>query len=220
MIAVVHFLGEELDQYIGDYRDSAMSFTAGVSIAYIFVQLLPEFHRIALNSSELVFVFPLLGFSSIHLAEKYIARSGFPRDKMLREYAEVHSAFLFIYHAAVGYLVASLLDTSAVSGLLFFIPIVLHSAVSSLSIKELHDTFGARTSFKLVISSSPLIGVLVFNLGMVTQSFFNLVFGMVVGMFFYVVIRDSIPDGDRSHPSEYLAGVMIYFAVILIANAI
>lgn len=184
-------------------------------MTYIFVQLLPEFHRIALESTELIFAFPLLGFSSIHLLEKYLAKSGIGEREMRKDYGEIHSVFLFFYHGALGYLIASLLAENTVSGLLFFLPVVLHIAVSSFSMTELHESFFQKKIVKVGISIAPVIGVLLHNLGNISSHHFNPVFGIVVGMFFYVVIRDSMPEDDEAQPIEYILGVLAYLAVIL-----
>lgn len=219
-IAAAHFLGEELDSYLVDYKEQVTSFSAGVSITYIFVQLMPEFHRLARDSGELIFIFPMIGFSSIHLLEKYVAKSGLARERMREDYGEIHTVFLFMYHGAIGYLIASLIAENAVSGLLFFLPIFLHVAVSSLSITELHESFFRRNSVKLLVSLAPVIGVLIHRFVEVADGYFNPVFGTVIGMFFYVVIRDSMPKADRGQPLEYIAGTLIYLAVIIAANAL
>ncbi|MFB6214132.1 MAG: hypothetical protein ABEJ07_06245 [Candidatus Nanohaloarchaea archaeon] len=220
LMALVHFLGEELESYISGYREQIVSFSAGASITYIFVQLLPEFHRVATESSELIFVFPLLGFSSIHLLEKYLAKSDIEGEKMRRDYGEIHSGFLFLYHGAIGYLIASLLAESAVSGLLFFLPIILHVAVSSFSVTELHEDFVRRETVKVLISVAPVLGALIHRIGAVASHHFNPIFGTVIGMFFFIVVRDSIPREERGKPTEYLIGMVIYLAVIIMAKTI
>ena len=220
LLAAVHFLSEELEEHIRVRRDQVVSFSSGVSITYIFVQLLPEFNQIALESSELVFIFPLLGFSSIHLLEKYVAKAGLGEKEMRKDYGEIHSAFLFFYHGAIGYLIASLLVESTISGLLFFIPVVLHIAVSSFSMTELHESFFQKKTVKIGISIAPVIGVLLHQFGNISTQHFNPVFGTVVGMFFYVVIRDSMPDQDRGQPLEYIIGAIAYLAIILAANTV
>lgn len=219
-MGITHFLSEELEEHMSGYRERVISFSAGASITYIFVQLMPEFHRIARESSELIFIFPLAGFSSIHLIEKYIAQSGLEDEKMREEYGEVHSIFLFLYSGAIGYLIASLIAESTVTGLLFFIPILLHVAVSSLSLTELHEKFSQKITVKLAISIAPILGVLTYQLGSITENYFNPVFGTVIGMFFYVVIRDSIPRNDRGQPLEYVLGALIYLTIIIALNTI
>jgi hypothetical protein len=219
-LAAVHFLGEELEKYFSSYRQEILSFSTGASITYIFVQLLPEFHNIALESTELIFIFPLIGFSGIHLTEKYIAKSSLSPDKMKKDYAELHAGFLVFYHAAIGYLVASLIVESTVSGILFFLPILLHTAVSSLSTTELHEDFARKQTVKTVLVMAPLFGVLAHLSGIISEHLFNPIFGTAIGMFFYVVIRDSIPEGKKGRPLEYLIGSATYLTVIFIANTL
>lgn len=202
------------------YREEVISFTAGASITYIFVQLLPEFHRIALDSTELIFVFPLAGFSSIHLLEKYLAKSGIPEEQVRKDYGEIHSVFLLLYHGAIGYLIASLLAESTVSGLLFFIPVVMHIAVSSFSLSELHESVARRPGVKVAVSVAPLLGVVFHQAGIVSRQLFDPLFGTVIGMFFYVVIRDSIPGEEVGCPREFIVGMLVYLSVILVANSI
>jgi uncharacterized membrane protein YiaA len=220
VIGIVHFLGEELEGLMSGYREEVVSFSSGASITYIFVQLMPEFHRIAAEASETIFIFPLLGFSSIHVVEKYLAKSSIEGEQMKRDYAEIHSAFIFLYSGAIGYLIASLIAENAVSGLLFFLPIIMHVAVSSFSVTELHEKFSRKTSVKYTVSLAPILGVLSHRTGLLTKGQFNPVFGTVIGMFFYIVIRDSIPDGDKGKPVEYATGMLIYLVVILSANTL
>lgn len=197
LIALVHFLGEELNEYISGYRSEIVSVASGASITYIFLELMPEFYRVAARSTELIFVFPLLGFSSIHLLEKYIAQAGFDQGRMRRDYGGVHSVFLFIYYAALGYLASSLLAQNSVSGLLFFLPIILHVAVSSFSITKLHEDFVGKTAIKLAVSSAPVIGVILHKFRIISTAHFNPIFGVVTGMFLYVAVRDSMPAEDE-----------------------
>jgi hypothetical protein len=212
-------MGEELEEAISGYREQVVSFSSGASITYIFLQLIPEFQEISSNSTDIVFVFPLLGFSSIHLLEKYILKSSTGHEKMRKEFGEIHSSFLFLYHGAIGYLISSLFAQNTASGLLFFIPIILHVAVSSLSLTELHEDFAQRKSVKLAIALAPLIGVALHQFGNLIENYFGILFGTVIGMFIYVVIRDSIPEEDNGKPLEYLLGMLIYLIIIVFVKS-
>ncbi|MFB6245877.1 MAG: hypothetical protein ABEJ03_06050 [Candidatus Nanohaloarchaea archaeon] len=216
----LHFLGEEIDEYLEGYREMVVSFGSGVSVSYIFVRLLPEFHRAASSSSRFVFSFPLIGFSSVHLAEKYLAKSSITGERLRKDYAELHTGFLFLYHASIGYLIATLVAESAVSGLLFILPVVIHVAVSSISVSELHEELSRRLSMKLLVSVAPLLGVTIHVLGSIPSRTFTPVFGAVTGMFFYIAVRDSIPHGEDGRPLEYLAGMTLYLAVMVAASSL
>lgn len=218
IVAIVHFLGEELEEFTSGHKEKIVSFASGVSVVYIFAQLLPEYQRIASESSELIFVAPLLGFSSIHLTEKLIAKKGLSKKEARRDYSDIHSAFLLFYHGAIGFLIASLLAENTASGLLFFIPILLHSAISSFSFSELHESVSQRLGIKLTISLAPILGAILHGTGLITDLIFNPVFGVVTGIFIYVVIRDSIPSGDEGRPLEYVLGTLLYLLVIISAN--
>ncbi|MFB6209018.1 MAG: hypothetical protein ABEJ56_02660 [Candidatus Nanohaloarchaea archaeon] len=218
IMAGVHFLVEEIESYTEGFKEEIISFGAGVSISYVFVQLLPEFHSIVSESSEMIFAFPLIGFSSLHLIEKYLAKSDVSGIQLRKDYADLHYSFLFFYHTAIGYLIASLLEESAVSGILFYVPILIHVAVSSFSLNELHESISKNLGLKISISLAPVLGVMFFSSGLVSDRLFNPVFGSVIGMFFYVAVRDSIPEGKKGKPLEYLLGVLIYLGIILAAN--
>lgn len=208
-------MGEELEEYAGGHKEKIISLASGVSVAYIFAQLLPEYQRIASETSELLFVAPLLGFSSIHVSEKIIAKKGLSQKKLKQDYSDIHSAFLLFYHGAIGFLMASLISSNTSSGILFFIPILLHSAVSSFSFSELHEDISQRLGVKLTVSLAPIFGVIMHSTGFLTELVFNPVFGVVTGMFIYVVIRDSIPSGKEGRPLEYVLGGLIYLLVII-----
>jgi len=152
--------------------------------------------------------------------EKYIAKSDINGDQMRKDYAEIHLGFLILYHSTLGYLIAFILSENTVSGLLFFVPILLHVAVSSLSISELHEKFTSKTSVKALSSLAPMAGVLVYMFELISQSLFVPIFGTAIGMFFYVGVRDSIPNGDKGRPLEYLLGILLYLGVVLLANTV
>jgi len=219
-LALVHFLAEELEDFTQGYQEQIISFASGVSITYIFVELIPEFASMVDGATKMAFVPALLGFSSIHLAEKYFSRKGYSQEVVRERYGEVHSAFLFLYHTAIGFLIASLVTESAVSGLLFFLPMILHVAVSSFSMSELHEDIARKPVVKLTISAAPLLGYILHNYRVLSPGLFPQLFGLVIGMFIYVVVRDSIPRGEEGKPVEYVLGLASYLAVIVLASVI
>ncbi|MBI2658951.1 hypothetical protein HYX05_02505 [Candidatus Woesearchaeota archaeon] len=53
-----------------------ISFSAGVAISYIILNLLPEISTYALIDGKRIFLYALLGFVSLNLIEQYIYKSG------------------------------------------------------------------------------------------------------------------------------------------------
>lgn len=215
ILAALHFLGEELDEVTAPHKERITSFTTGVMVAYVFLQLLPEHHRIVTQIGDTGFIFALAGFSSIHIAEKYISLSDYSGQQMRKKYKELHSVFLFLYHGAIGTLIAALLSQDVLTGTLFFIPIALHTAISSFSLTELHEDALDNPVVKTGISLAPLMGAAAYLYNIIVSTGFQVLLGVVTGMFIYVVLRDAIPDKGAGKPWAYLAGTLFYGAVIL-----
>jgi hypothetical protein len=217
-IALTHFLAEELEELALEMKEEVVSFSSGISISYVFTELLPEFNTV--SSADSIMLFPLLGFSTIHIVEKYVSKRSMTGEEAAEEYNEIHSAFLFVYYGAIGFLISMLFAENLVSGSLFILPILLHSAVSSLSFSELHEKASERLGVKLAVSAAPLIGVALHNLHIISSSVFRPVFGVVTGMFLYIAIRDSIPGGEDGKPVEFIVGSLIYLGVIVASRAL
>jgi len=181
------------------------------------MQLIPEFQSLA-GSSKTIFVFPLAGFAGIHLAEKHLAKEGLEHEKVREEFKELHSGFLFLYHGSIGFLLTSIFTETFLSGLLFYMPILLHTTVSSLSFSELHEEATQRLPIKILISISPIIGSLFYFSQILTSQMFGILFGIVSGMFMYVVIRDSIPRGRLGKPFSFAIGMTLYIVLICLTK--
>jgi hypothetical protein len=88
-LGLVHFFSESLNPPHGRARYRVVSLAAGISIAYLFLHLLPETYEAATHLRQWVFVFLLLGFSGFHLVEKLIYQHA-DRTRLLRDLKEVH----------------------------------------------------------------------------------------------------------------------------------
>ncbi len=100
LLGIVHFFSEKLKPEEGAKHYRIVSFAAGISIAYLFLDLLPHTYEAAIHLKNWVFLFLLLGFVIFHLAEKYIYQHS-DQKKLELELKEIHSIF-FIYYFLVG----------------------------------------------------------------------------------------------------------------------
>lgn len=214
-LAAVHFLGEELDDITFAHQPALTSFTTGVTITYVFLQLLPEHHRGVAYLGEFGFLFGLLGFSMLHLAKKGAYTHGDGVNDIRHQFKEIHTIFLASYHFALGLLLQLLTEIGAVDGLLFFLPVLLHTGISSLSLTELHEEVLDRTWVKAAVAASPVLGVAFGALGLVSMPLFHAILGTVTGMFLYVVIHDALPQQGEGRPWFYVAGMMVYSGLIV-----
>lgn len=216
-LAIVHFLGEELEDVTFKHQTEIASFATGVTVTYVFLQLLPEHHKGVEYLGNFGFLFGLLGFSALHLTKKYVTLHEEGWADIRHEFKEIHTVFLFTYHFALGLLLQQLTSISIISGLLFFLPVFLHTAISSLSLTELHEDVLNRLSVKVAVSISPVLGVVVGVTDMVSIQIFHALLGLVTGMFLYTVIHDALPASGEGAPRYYVLGSVLY-AVIIVAT--
>ncbi len=190
------------------------SFSVGISLAYIFLYLFPEMLQASRFDSMSVFSSVLLGIAIIRLVEIHVWKH---RSKAVlkKELKEVHAVSFFIYHFVIGMVLFELLKFSVIGGILFFLPALLHSAVSSTSLKEIHDEIRAGAS-RVLLALSTLLGISIMYFVSVPASAHSILLGFVVGVLLYIVMRDSMPKESAGKPLHFLAGILLYALLILI----
>ncbi|MDY6766358.1 MAG: hypothetical protein SVW77_03240, partial [Candidatus Nanohaloarchaea archaeon] len=50
---------------------------------------------------------------------------------------------------------------------------------------------------------------------LISTAVFHVLLGLVTGLFLYVVIRDSLPAEESGAPAYFLAGMLIYTAIVV-----
>lgn len=214
LLAFIHHFGEHLSDTSFAHQDKIASFSAGVTITYVFLQLLPEFHKGIEHIGSMGAFSLLIGFSAIHLTEKWVYQHEKTSAEIRHDFKEIHSVFLFVYYAAIGFLLHELIAVSVVNGTLFFIPILFHTTISSFSLIELDDEILNNSIVRGLITLAVFLGTGTAALLPTAPSLFYLVLGGVTGMFLYVVIHDSMPTEDSGKPSYFLLGLAFYSAVM------
>ncbi len=213
VLAVVHYFSERIEPRDPVTRHKLVSFVAGISITYIFLQLFPKVYQGVESLHEFLFLFILTGFACFHLIEKHIYQH--ESKEILHEDLRItHSAMFFFYHLIIGILLVELVSINLVGGILFFIPILFHTAVSSASLKGIHIRIRERIILKIILSCSTLLGVLIVYFVSVPSYVVYALLGFILGSLLYVVIRDSIPKETEGKAIYFVLGVVAYALII------
>jgi len=214
LIGVVHYFSERIN-IKGSIRMGAVSFTAGILITYLFLELFPGLFETGTVFSRVSLVFMLVGFTVFHILEKFIYQHSKSTDVLKKELKEVHTLSLFVYYIVMGMVIANIgMSVGMGKATLFFIPVLLHAALSSISMSELHDIIRGKATLKFLLSFSVLIGILIAHYLEFVQSINNVLMGSIIGMFLYVTIVDSIPKERKGRPAYFLLGVIVYASII------
>lgn len=210
-ISLVHYFGEKIDEYLSGYSFLVASFSAGFSVSYFFIRLLPETMNNSFTSISNLFI--LAGFSSMYIVEEFVYTREEVFGEINYEFKEVHTVLVSSYHLVIGMLITFLSGKSGNHLLLFYLPVLLHTAVNSVAVKEMNEEMLDITWVKLFASFTTLMGVLMgfyFNMG--EQVLYSLL-GVIGGAFIYIVIHDAL-DPRKERPLGFLSGVTAFLILI------
>lgn len=184
------------------------SFAAGVSVAFLFLDMMPDFSSKVF--SPWAFVWILLGFSAYHLVEKYLYQHHAKRAS----FRQFHSGFTLLYHFALGVVLSQFARQSDFAALLFFIPLSLHLGVSSAVQHHIHPSLAQsmkkNVGLKLLYASAPLLGVIVCSIINLSLQAIIIFQGLAIGSLFFIVIRESLPRDSKGEPLWFVIGTFAY----------
>tara|TARA_Y100000034_G_scaffold136421_1_gene212787 strand:- start:1426 stop:2079 length:654 start_codon:yes stop_codon:yes gene_type:complete len=204
-VSIMHYLNQSYFSKLKDMR--LVSFSAGVSIAYIFLHMFPQF-TISVGNNKIFFILVLIGFATFHLVEKYIYKNTKnPKHKLAIE----DSIISGLYHFFTGILLVNFFNLNVLEGLLFTIPIFLHTGVA----RHPFDISNHK-NIQYVTSASTLVGVIIatYAFRYFHNDFFNIILGFVLGALIFTVTRHSLPKEREGEPLFFLFGALLYSIVL------
>lgn len=208
LISILHYLSDFISLKLIRYRGKILPFAAGLSITYIFLELLPLVYIDIENLRNIAYIFILSGFTIFHVMEKYVYQHSRSQER-LTKLMHVHSLGFFVYYTMIG-IVLFVLAQNPRGGILFMIPILFHSTISSASFKEIHADLKESRVIRLFLASSTLIGVFIAGVFPVSLQVYYAMLGFVVGVLFYIIIKDIVPEKEEGDPMYFLAGIVIF----------
>ncbi|MFO7677380.1 MAG: hypothetical protein R6V50_03235 [Thermoplasmatota archaeon] len=211
LLGIVQFFDEYIIQSYGRYYVSILSFSAGVSVTYVFLHLLPQFSIAVVESNQLLFLALLFGFIFIHLVEKYIYQHS--SDEIIDNRLEhVNQSISVIYHIILGFVIFEFAQHGLIDAFLLFIPILIFTAVSTLPLRR-----HSNSIIKFFGSQATLFGViLAFGfVDIIQKNIQNAFIGFVIGGLIFSVIRHSLPKDKQGKPLLFILGVIIYAPIVL-----
>ena len=191
-----------------------ISFSAGVAISYIILNLFPEISTFALIDGKRIFLYALLGFVSLNLIEQYIYKEVGKLKSPVKYHKNIHVTYFFIYNFLIGAVLTVFASKGLVATLLFFVPFLLYIIAEILP-----QEFEFKSStFKVFYSMAPFFGAIVgINYIEFIASVFGELISFVTGTLLYIVIRESLPSDKAEKPLYFLIGVLFYALIIFMS---
>lgn len=210
ILSLVHLFSEEYSKHVEKYHLHTISFSAGLFLGIIFLNLLPEAFKGIPFLGENLYLAMVSGFVLFHLGEKYIYQHIKNKDELLQDLASIHAVGFFVNHLVVGMaLFLAFSYENIVSGFLIFVPLLLHSFSSSLSLNHIDKHFNRKSLSGVVLPLAPVFGVGIATLLSPDPFVYYGLFSFVIGAMLYIVIRDMLPRAENGKPLLFLSGILV-----------
>ncbi|MBW3022867.1 hypothetical protein KY308_02090 [Candidatus Woesearchaeota archaeon] len=214
-IGFIYFLSDRFCLFCHKHKSFFISFVAGVSVSYIFLSLLPEFHFGV--TEDWVLMSFLIGFLGYHIVNKAIYQKT-DKEKLNSELLMSHEIGFIFYYFVIGIVLQDIFNLGVKEGVLFFVPVFLISGMSAHIIHRLSHSHH-NPSFrpiKLFHVFAVLLGVWTANFLTLPKPLTSSLVGIVAGILTYIVIREEIPEGRKGKPLYLIIGALLYSMIIFL----
>lgn len=234
VLALVHFFAYKL-QFSNIPRSKGLSVAGGISVAYVFIHLLPELeewqNKLEEQNIEVLsylnhhlYLIALLGLAAFYGLERAAKLSGESQrsaaDKEKKDTNGrvfwVHIGSFGLYNALIGYLLVHR-DTSSVEGLiLFIVAMITHFIVNDHSLVHHYRQRYLRKG-RYLVTLAILGGWLTGFLTEVSEPIVAILFALVAGSVILNVLKEEIPEERKSNFWAFFTGLILYSTLLLMA---
>lgn len=218
LIAFAHFISDRICLMCSTVKNELISFVAGISIVYVFLNLYPEFYSVASAHSPLMFTSVFLGFAIFHIIDKEIYQK-ISHKGVKNDIKVAHGLGLVVYYFVVGMVLVHLLDISSKTGFLFFIPVFIYASFAAFSGHSIHGLYGPHhvmLEYLFIFQSFAVIAGTVFALFVAIPDPISIYStGLVAGLLTYIVLRDMLPKEKKGNPLLFIMGSLVYATLIV-----
>jgi zinc transporter ZupT len=227
-LAAVHYFASKLPGIDELPRSSVLSISSGVSVAYVFVHVLPEVGRtnrtvtetglVLSHLDEYVYLVALLGFVTYYGLERYVRRTRpTPDGRTTRPgIFWIHVAAFAVYNALVGVLLFHRETPGVGRPLLFAFAMALHFVVNDYSLREEYEAAYCGRG-RWVLTASVLVGAAIGVLVPVGRPLLGMLFAFLAGGIVLNVIKEELPEERDSRFVPFLVGSLGYSTLLLLA---
>lgn len=231
-LAIVHLFSGKLRFLDVKPRSRWLSFGSGVSVAYVFVHILPELSKaqIRLQSSlnfglafleHHVYLVALLGLAVFYGLERFASESRQRSQKIGRGDVTssgvfwIHIASFAIYNALIGYLLVHREESDIKSLLFFSCAMALHFIVNDNGLRENHKQIYDHIG-RWLLASAIIVGWVIGIGTQIHQAAIAVLFAFLAGGIVLNVLKEELPEQRESRFWAFALGAIGY-AILLLA---
>jgi zinc transporter ZupT len=227
-LAIIHLSAGKIRVVDELPRALWVSLAGGVSIAYVFVHILPELQAEQETFREAsvaalpylehhVYLIALLGFAAFYGVDKLAQYSKERRseDETSEEVFWVHVASFSVYNAIIGYLLVHRLDMGLWGLAIFFVAIGFHFFVTDSGLRRNHkDAYRRRGRW--ILAAAIIAGWGIAQVVELPELSIAALFSFLAGGIVLNVVKEEVPEERRSNFFAFVAGAVGYAALLLL----
>lgn len=223
--AAVHVLGRVLKFLDVIPRSRWLSFAGGVSIAYVFLHIMPELASFRENAGftteQHIYLWAMGGLVAFYGLERLIVthqESGEARG-LPGGFYHLHLASFSAYNALVGYLLLHRVEEGGGAGamVLFGAALGLHFLVNDRALAEDHgDRYHSHGRW--ILAAAAFAGWGIGWLYSLPEYGVAVLFAVLAGGIILNTIKEELPEKRRSRFGAFAAGAALYAVLLLAAS--
>ena len=231
-LAFVHFAAGKLRFLEGTPRSAWLSAAGGVSVAYVFVHLLPDMGEAQRTLSETVgqwlgeierhvYVIALVGLVAFYGVERAAVTSRCHRptsggqDVISHRVFWIHIASFTAYNGLIGYLIHQRGDEGSTQNVvLFAVAMGLHFVVTDYGLREHYKDAYHRVA-RWILSLAILAGWSIGLIREIHEAALAVLLAFLAGGVILNVLKEELPEKRESRFGPFLIGAGAYAALLL-----
>ena len=227
ILLLTHLFGYRLKFVNSLPRSKWLSLCGGISVAYIFIHLLPEIEHyqreIASETMELfIYIAALTGLVIFYGLERLIwlkHKKNTTAEDIENSSSEfwLHIISFALYNFLVGYLLLRREDADPFALALYVVAMSFHFLVNDFGLVQHHGDL-YRHYGRWIISAGIAIGAIVGYFVPLQALVIALLFSFLAGSTILNVLKEELPDQGKSNFKSFVAGAVLYTAIILLEH--
>lgn len=230
-LALIHLYSGKLRFLDAVPRSRWLSAAGGVSVAYVFIHILPDLseHQEVLAETAVlsfleyhVYLMALVGLAVFYGLERLVSESQQRNSEAAKEGSNtsdigvfwLHIASFALYNALIGYLLVHREDSGLRSLFFFFIALGLHFVVNDSGLRADHKSTYHDVG-RWILAAAIIAGWVVGAATKIDEAAIAVLFAFIAGGMILNVLKEELPEERQSHFWAFAAGAGAYTVLLL-----
>jgi zinc transporter ZupT len=227
-LAIIHIYSGKLRFIDTIPRSRWLSMASGVSVAYVFVHILPDLsirQRVIAQTGIFTFIehhvylIALFGLTVFYGLERVVRESRKIQEKLGKDTPEVgvfwlHIISFSLYNGLIGYLLLHREEPGIQSLFLFFMAMALHFVVNDYGLRQHHKHI-YHTQGRWILAVAIIVGWAIGYGTEIDQAAIAVLFAFLAGGVILNVLKEELPEERKSCFWAFAMGTGAYTLLLL-----